>query len=232
MKIHALGELQPHPDVPEWLVSAPIPIPYFDGLPLTFTLDGLEDSDANEARVAIESLLSLGTENRLAASPYVYKCYLHIAEIVDEDDLGCWIGSESEVWEHVHPSEVFVSRRSRRDRAIYVQLTAECDWEPEHGLQLVYRRGSELARERAGRPSDPYRRIRSSRGTGSDRLITRHGGPGPRRPMDGCRQEVSSSKRPSRYEDDSRPGPLCLPSLVSVHDAGASPPARATDACP
>ncbi len=44
------------------------------------------------------------------------------------------------------PTEVFVSRRSERDRAIYVQITADCDWEPEHGLQIVYRRGSELSR--------------------------------------------------------------------------------------
>jgi len=27
-----------------------------------------------------------------------------------------------------------------------VQITAECEWEPEHGLQIVYRDGSELKR--------------------------------------------------------------------------------------
>ncbi|WP_422927608.1 DUF6985 domain-containing protein [Singulisphaera sp. PoT] len=130
----------------EWLVSAPIEIPYFDGLPLTITLDGLNDSDAEEVNAAIESFLRLGPKDRLAASPYVYKNYLHIAEISDEEDLDCRIDSDAEVWKYVEPSEVFVSRRSRRDRAIYVQVTARCDWEPEHGLQIVYRRGSELSR--------------------------------------------------------------------------------------
>jgi hypothetical protein len=146
MKIPAIGDLQPHPDVPEWLVSAPIPIPYFDGLPLTFTLDGLDEADAGEASAAIESFLSLGPEDRLAASPHVYKNYSRITDIVDEEELGCQIDSDTQVWEHVDPSEIFVSRRSRRDRAIYVQVTAECAWEQEHGLQLVYRRGSELSR--------------------------------------------------------------------------------------
>lgn len=30
--------------------------------------------------------------------------------------------------------------------AVYVQIAAECDWEPEHGLQIIYRRGVEFCR--------------------------------------------------------------------------------------
>lgn len=146
MRIDKIGELQPHPAIRKWLISSPIDIPYFDGLPLVMILDGLEDADDNEAIDAIESFLRLGPEDRLAASPYVYKNYLRIADVADDKDLGCRIDSDAEVWSHVRPSELFVSRRSRRDGAIYVQITADCDWEPEHGLQIVYRRGSELSR--------------------------------------------------------------------------------------
>jgi hypothetical protein len=146
MNIDTIGELRPHPDVPEWLLSSPIAIPYFDGLPLAFTLDSLEDADEDEATDAIKSFLSLGPKDRLAASPYVYKNYLRIAGLADDEDLGCRIDSDAGVWRHVRPSELFVSRRHRRDRAIYVKIAAECDWEPEHGLQIVYRRGSELSR--------------------------------------------------------------------------------------
>jgi hypothetical protein len=146
MNIQTIGELRSHPNVPNWLMSSPIAIPYFDGLPLAFILDGLEDSDEDETTYAIKSFLSLRPKDRLAASPYLYKNYLRIAGLVDEDDLGCRIDSDAEVWSHVRPSEVFVSRRQRRDRAIYVWITAGCDWEPEHGLQIVYRRGTELSR--------------------------------------------------------------------------------------
>lgn len=146
MKIPALGKLRPDPDNPDLLVSAPVPVPYFDGLPLSFHLDGLEAADADEAAAAIDAFLRLGPGDRRAASPHVYKNYRAIAEIVDEEDLDCRIDSEAEVWAHVDPSEVYVSRRSGGERAIYVQITAECDWEPEHGLQIVYRRGSELSR--------------------------------------------------------------------------------------
>ena len=146
MNIRAIGELRSHSDVPEWLMSSPIGVPYFDGLPLSFILDGLGDIDEREAAEAIESFLNLGPADRLAASPYVYKNYLSVADVVDDEGLGCRIDSDAEVWRHVRPSEVFVSRRSRRDRAIYIQIPAECDWEPEHGLQIIYRRGSELSR--------------------------------------------------------------------------------------
>jgi hypothetical protein len=146
MNIPALGPLKPHPKVPEWLRSPPVAVPYFDGRELTFTFDSLEESDAPEANAAIEAFLRLGRKDRLAAAQYVFANYQAVAESVSEEDLACDIRSREAVWEHVHPSEVLVSRRHRRERAIYVQIAAECDWEPEHGLQVVYRRGSELSR--------------------------------------------------------------------------------------
>ena len=146
MNFQGIGNLEPHPDVPEWLVSAPIPIPLFDGLPLTFTLEAIEGKDAPEVATAIASFLRLGPESRSAASPYVYDNYKFIAESADEEDLGFRINSADEVWEHVYPTDIHVSRRRRRDKAIYVQVAAECDWDLEHALQLVYRRGFELSR--------------------------------------------------------------------------------------
>jgi len=146
MNIQALGALHPYPDVPEWLQSVPIAIPYFDGLALCFILDSLEALDEHEATAAIESFLNLEPEDRLAASPNVYNNYRRIADLADDEDLGCRIDTDSTVWKYVRPTEVFVSRRHRGDRAIYVQVTAECDWEPEHGLQIIFRCGRELSR--------------------------------------------------------------------------------------
>ena len=146
VNIPALGPLTPDSKIPAWLVSAPISVPFFDGQRLTFTLDGLEESDTSDVIVAIRAFLALGAETRTAATPYIFANYRRIAELVSADDLGCEIASPQEVWAHIQPSEIFVSRRHRRDQAIYVQITAECDWEPEHGLQIVFRRGHELVR--------------------------------------------------------------------------------------
>jgi hypothetical protein len=146
MKIPAIGALRPHPDVPEWQTSDPIEIPYFDGKKFAIILEVLEDSDEEDVQSAIVCFLNLGPKDRLRASQYVFANYREIANLVSKEDLGCQIASKEDVWEHVHPSEIFVSKRDRRDRAIYIQITAECDWEPEHGLQIIYRRGAELSR--------------------------------------------------------------------------------------
>ena len=63
-----------------------------------------------------------------------------------EEDIECRVSVPEAVWAHVQPTGIVVSRRHRRDCAIYVQITANCDWEPEHGLQIIYRRGCELSR--------------------------------------------------------------------------------------
>lgn len=146
MNVPALGPLQPDSKIPEWLVSEPISVPFLAGVKLTFTLDGLGDADEADTRGAIEAFLALSPEARKGAAPYVFANYQRMAELVSEEDFGCRIDAENDVWSHVRFSEVFVSRRHRRDKAIYVQITAECDWEPEHGLQLVYRGGNELVR--------------------------------------------------------------------------------------
>jgi hypothetical protein len=145
MNIPSLGSLTPHSDIPEWLVSKPLAIPYFDGLKLTLTLDGLDSTDERKANTTIESFLKLSAEDRIAASPYVFKNYQRIADLAYEEDLGCKIASNRDVWNHVRPSEIFVRRRGQ-DQTIYVQISAECDWEPEHGLQIVYRHGRMLSR--------------------------------------------------------------------------------------
>lgn len=146
MEIPLLGQLSPHPDIPEWLVSQPVAIRYFDGLQLAFTLDGLEASDESDTREAIESFLKLDSVDRIAASPYVFKNYQQIASVLRKEDIGCEIAAEIDVWKHVRPTEIFVSRRNRGSRAICIQILAECDWEPEHGLQIIFRDGRVLSR--------------------------------------------------------------------------------------
>jgi hypothetical protein len=76
---------------------------------------------------------------------YVFANYAEMKAALSAEDLDCDIASAADEWPHVHPKEIFVSRR-RQDRAIYVQIFAECDWEPEHGLQIVYRNGRLLSR--------------------------------------------------------------------------------------
>ena len=121
-------------------------MPLLFGQPMVFTLDGLDSVDEDDTRAAIVAFLALGEEARNQASKYVFTNYLRMKEMVDEDSLGCDITDQDQVWEHVRFTDIFVRRRHRRDRSIYVSLMAECDWEIEHGLQIVFRRGGLLSR--------------------------------------------------------------------------------------
>ena len=145
MNIPSLGPLHVDKSIPEWLVSQPVTVPCFDNLPLTFTLNSLTAEDVVDTSEAVAAFLGLGARDRMAASPFMFQNYRRMADAVSEADLDCWVMAPEEVWAHVHPTEVFVSRR-RRDGIIYVQVTAECDWEREHGLQIIYRQGNELSR--------------------------------------------------------------------------------------
>lgn len=52
------------------------------------------------------------------------------------------IKKAAEVWKHVHfGGEPVVSRRSYGDEGIYISLECNCDWEVEHGLQIVFKNG-------------------------------------------------------------------------------------------
>jgi hypothetical protein len=146
MNLPMLGSLKPNQHIPEWLVSDPLEIPFFGGLKLPVTLETHDEADEKDVNMALASFLNLGIDERLAISRYVFQNYRNMAEQVSEEDLDCQIESEEDVWQHLNPTDIYISRRDCRDRAIYVVITANCDWEREHGLQIVYRRGSDLVR--------------------------------------------------------------------------------------
>jgi len=144
MNVQALGPLSVHPDVDEWLISEPVAVPYFDGLLMTFALMGFEDIDESRVESAVSVFLSLTAEDRHADAPDVFRNY---RDSIDhyEDDLDLNIDSPGKVWDFVQPTEILV-KSGFREETVYVYILAECDWEIEHGLQLIYKDGSKLVK--------------------------------------------------------------------------------------
>ena len=144
-----LESLRPHPHVEEWLISVAVSIAFFDGKELPFIFDGVsvDNEDLNEHVKVAMNFQSLEKEStRAYATPFVVENYLQVKTAFKS--LGWQVPEieESDIWNYVHPSELIVSRRHRRDQDIYVQAHCECEWEEEHGLQLVFRRGLQLTR--------------------------------------------------------------------------------------
>ncbi|MCL7419884.1 MAG: hypothetical protein M8364_03145 [Methylobacter sp.] len=147
MTIEPLGQLQRDPDIEEWLVSRDVSIPYLDGQSLQFIIECIEDDETPEDfEQAIRNFLSLTADDRHEATPYVFQNYRQFVEAVGEDEFDFTIPSASKVWEHVQMTAIHVSRRTYAEKDVYVQITGNCDWEQEHGLQVVLRRGNILAR--------------------------------------------------------------------------------------
>lgn len=147
MEMQGLGVLVRHEHIPEWLESAPVHVALFPGKPLPFVLENLEtDPCPAEFHDAIQAFLGKTVRERSVAAPHIFNNFCEFRDAVAEEDCECAIGSAVEVWPHVHFTVVHVLRRPYGDGKVYVQVTGECDWEVEHGLQVVYREGRELCR--------------------------------------------------------------------------------------
>jgi hypothetical protein len=145
VSVPAAGPLIAYPDVPEWRVSAPLAIPLLEtSFPLIF--DCLDDGVGNgeDINAAVVNFLSLGIVEREEASERLFQNYRDFVDRVGDEQFTFSISNPADVWANVQPFEIFVSRRDRRDRDIYVQVICDCSWEIEHGVQLVFRRGRQL----------------------------------------------------------------------------------------
>jgi len=147
LTVPVLGNLSEHDIVPEWVVSEPIPVPLLGGDRQRFTLvmDAIgEERVSGEVAAAVDAFLSLGEADRELIGEKAFENYTEYVEEVEFEGLP--VENPSEIWPFIHPEGIYVSRRHRRDRDIYVTVACQCDWEEEHGLQFVYRRGHQLVR--------------------------------------------------------------------------------------
>lgn len=144
MKFESLGELTEDATIGSWLCSNPISVPYYDGKEIKFTLVDLqEDKKSEDFILAVRNFLKLTVKDRAVAEKLVYKEYQEMVSMVGEQDAGPVITIAADVWNHVHPSSIYVLRKLN-DQKIYIKIAAECDWEIENGIQIVYRNGNEL----------------------------------------------------------------------------------------
>jgi hypothetical protein len=128
-----------------WYYSAALPLALLNGQPCQVVLDGYaKDRFPEQFHAAIANLLACSFSVLRAAEPYVFQYYEDVNVNWNPSDKEfVRIGSPSEVWQHVRfGTKAMVRRRGRGDRGVYVSLECGCDWEPEHGLQIVLKNGS------------------------------------------------------------------------------------------
>lgn len=146
INLKSIGELIQNSKWNDWWDSQETAVPYFDNLKLKFTIMDVDKNEIDDHfNLAIESFLKLTSQDRLNVSPYIFDEYNEFVDLVGEDSFDFTIENEVDVWEHIQPQFISISRREK-DGLVYVVIHANCDWEEEHGLQIVYRNGNQLSR--------------------------------------------------------------------------------------
>ncbi len=148
MEIPGLGPVTVDADFGDY-VSQPLPVPVFGDALCRFVVAGYDDDDAKvDFETAISAFLRLDESALKSASGPVFQYYLDVKTEVGGDEDFVSIAGPEDVWSHVRlGGEASVQREDAHgDRQVYVSVECECAWEPEHGLQIVFRRGSSVSK--------------------------------------------------------------------------------------
>ncbi len=125
-----------------------IVVPYFDGAEVE--LDEEPDADAPGSAAALASFLALTKADRLSDTRHVLAFYKDYYEEAGRPEwLDAEIGipeSPTDIWDHVTPGSVAVEKGRRDDGNWYVVMQAECGWDAERGLMMVWRNGTTLTK--------------------------------------------------------------------------------------
>jgi hypothetical protein len=148
-----LGQLTQDENISDWWKSKAFKIPFFDNNQLTIIFTGFEPNQdttfLQEADQALTNFFKLSSVDRNAISDLAYKNCMDFLDEVGFDEVDeslKEIVDKNDIWKFIHPSEIYVARRPYEEEDMYVQVACECDWEQEHGLQLVFRQGKKLTR--------------------------------------------------------------------------------------
>lgn len=139
MDIPGLGTVTAEDD---WYSSDPVPVPVLGGGDFRFLVVGYdEDEHPADFFRAVATFLALDESVLHAATDAVFAYYSDVAEMCAAGGYPCVaIARPADVWRHVRPGpEPMVERSGDR---VYISVESECDWEPEHGLQIVFRDGA------------------------------------------------------------------------------------------
>ncbi len=132
-------------------VSKALPIPFLRGHKCRFVLKGyIEDERQNDFHRAIKNVLTIDKAVLSKAQRHVLRyCHDMLALYATSGFPSPQMKHLDDIWKHVQfGSTIYVSRRDDGDEedGIYLSLECNCDWEVEHGLQIVLRNGRKITK--------------------------------------------------------------------------------------
>ena len=141
MYIPILGEVEKGENL-DWYYSQPVAVPILDGQQCEIILEGYdEDGHKEDFHTAIANFLAGSPDVLREADEHLFLYYKDFEDFWLEDGYPP-INSADKLWQHVQFGfNPVVTRRPYGDKRIYISIECNCDWEPEHGLQIVLKNG-------------------------------------------------------------------------------------------
>ena len=130
-----------------WYVSEPVAAGALRGAVGRIVVDDEALIADPAAQAAVANFLGADDRALRAATPDVHAYYLDTARDAERPGWGDQlptIAQPDQVWEHVRFGDDF--HVGREGDEVYVSVECECDWEPEHGLELVFRNGQTISK--------------------------------------------------------------------------------------
>lgn len=132
------------------LVSGPIAVNMLNGevFEIVVLEDYVDDPHQEDFHAAIAAFLSNGPEVLTAAQDHIFDYYRDVSSRQDPaDEDFVVIASPGDVWRHIQFGfEPQLERADPHDRDVYITIACNCDWEREHGLQIVLKNGAAVSR--------------------------------------------------------------------------------------
>ncbi len=121
-----------------------IKVPYFDDSEVDLA-DEVSRSDST-----LIEFLNRDENDRLKDSRHVFNYYKDFHHAVGGEN---WLDQEigivsdpEQIWMHVTPGPIFIENGRGSDTSRYLIMEAECAWEEEHGLMMVWKDGKYLSK--------------------------------------------------------------------------------------
>ena len=128
---------------PNFFYSHPFPFRYFDNKELKIGFVEAEHQPyLDGADKTLENFVSLSSLDKAKHSDIVHHYYSEILKFGYTKPLD--IKMTKDIWNFVTPTEIII--HWDEDGEFYLCVSCECDWEEEHGMQLVFKDGLTLTR--------------------------------------------------------------------------------------
>ncbi|ANI90427.1 hypothetical protein A9P82_14710 [Arachidicoccus ginsenosidimutans] len=138
-----VGQLTQDKHFEECWNSELIDIPYFQNkqLKVVFT-EAENESYFKLADIALENFMRLSTSDRENHSSKIVENYKQ--NLVFNYTPRLELKSDNEIWNFVYPTDIILAQNETGE--VFVLVECGCEWEEEHGLQLVFKNGQQLTR--------------------------------------------------------------------------------------